>query len=215
MVDPCKKIHDFQLINEKVMLVQYQYVKEFGFGGKKSNIFIAAFTNCFARLKLYSELYKLGDRVIYYDTDSIIYVTKDGEYDPELGDYLGEFTNELQCKDVGCKDNGCTKRHYIVEFISAGPKNYSYKTEIGTTKCKVRGFTLNKYNSLIINFDSMRNMVTAPEGADVSVTVTDPAKITRHKTRSILYNRPMSKSYRMVYDKRVILQDYDTRPYGL
>ena len=182
--------------------------------GKKSNIFIAAFTTCFARLKLYSELYKLGDRVIYYDTDSIIYVTKDGEYDPELGDYLGEFMNELQCNDVGCKDNGCTKRHYIVEFISAGPKNYSYKTEIGTTKCKVRGFTLNKCNSLIINFDSMRDMVTAPEGADISVTVTDPAKITRNKTRSILYNRPMSKSYRMVYDKRVILQDYDTRPYG-
>ena len=214
MVDSCKKIHDFQLINDKVMLIQYQYVKEFGFGRKKSNIFIAAFTTCFARLKLYSELYKLGDRVIYYDTDSIIYVTRDGEYDPELGDYLGEFTNELQCKDVGCKDKSCTKRHYIVEFISAGPKNYSYQTEIGTTKCKVRGFTLNKCNSLKINFDFMRDMVTAPEGADVSVTVTDPAKITRHKTKSILYNRSLSKSYRMVYDKRAILPDYDTRPYG-
>ena len=60
----------------------------------------------------------------------------------------------------------------------------------------------------------MRDMVTAPEGADVSVTVTDPAKITRHKTKSILYNRSLSKSYRMVYDKRAILPDYDTRPYG-
>ena len=62
---------------------------------------------------------------------------------------------------VGCNVTGCLKRHYIEEFISAGPKNHSYRTDIQTTKCKVRGFTLNKCTSMLTNFDFMKEMVTA------------------------------------------------------
>ena len=40
-------------------MVQYRYIKEFENGGKKTNIFIAAFTTFFARLKLYSEIHLL------------------------------------------------------------------------------------------------------------------------------------------------------------
>jgi hypothetical protein len=159
-------------------------------------------------------MHHLGNRVLYHDTDSIIYLSREGDYEPELGDFLGEFTDELGCKDIGCKTPDCTKRHYIVEFLSAGPKNYTYKTDVGTTKCKVRGFTLNKTNSAIINFDSMKDIVTAPKGSNANRTVIDRSKITRHKTKSIIYNRPQSKKYQMVYDKRVLLPNYETRPYG-
>ena len=214
MVDPYKEIHDFQLINETILLLQYRQVKEVGFGGKKSNVFIAAFTTCFARLKLYEELQRLGSRVLYMDTDSLIYVSRDGDYEPKLGDYLGEFTNELTCKAVGCKKIDCKERHYIAEFLSAGPKNYSYRTDIGTSNCKVRGFTLNKTNSLLINFDFMKELVITPDGTNISRTITEPTKITRHKTKSVIYNRPLSKTYKKVYDKRVILPNYETRPYG-
>ena len=35
---------------------------------------------------------------------------------PKIGEFLGDLTSELDDDD------------YIVEFVSAGPKNYSFKT---------------------------------------------------------------------------------------
>jgi hypothetical protein len=49
------------------------------------------------------------------------------------GEYLGDLTDEIDPKDG----------NYIVEFVSAGPKNYAYKTDKGVTKCTIKGFTLN------------------------------------------------------------------------
>ncbi len=85
-------------------------------GNSNTNCVIGAFVTAQARLKLLSELNKLGDRVLYYDTDSIIYIHIEGLYNPSLGNFLGDFTNELI-------DN-----ESIVEFASGGPKNYAYKT---------------------------------------------------------------------------------------
>ena len=39
----------------------------------KTNIFIAIYTTAHARLKLYSALETLQERVLYFDTDSVIY----------------------------------------------------------------------------------------------------------------------------------------------
>ena len=73
---------------------------------------IAAYTTAQARLKLYSFLERLGERVLYYDTDSIIYLSREGsaEYELPLGDYLGDLTDEL-AKDYGAGS-------YITEFAS-------------------------------------------------------------------------------------------------
>ena len=95
------------------------------------NIFVACFTTCYARLKLYEELERLDQRVVYSDTDSIIFTQDDGQYQPPLGKYLGEFKDEL-------------KGDHIVEFCSGGPKTYGYKTARGAVERKVRGFTLNR-----------------------------------------------------------------------
>ncbi len=91
------------------------------YGNHKTNVVITSQ----ARLKLYSELELLNDRVLYCDTDSIIYVSRPNKYDPKLGDYLGEFTNEIDPKDG----------NYIQEFVSTGLKSYAYKTDTGHTKC--------------------------------------------------------------------------------
>ena len=93
----------------------------------KCNIFIAAFTTCWARLKLYEELKRGGEQILYYDTDSILLNIDDSNpnhYRPVTGDFLGELTDELWDK----KDQ---KFHHIVEFASAGPKNYGYVTDHG------------------------------------------------------------------------------------
>ena len=34
--------------------------------------------------------------VNYFDTDSVIYVSKDGEWEPPTGSYLGELIDELE-----------------------------------------------------------------------------------------------------------------------
>ena len=92
----------------------------------------------------------LGKRVLYFDTDSVVFLedTNDpDQHQPILGDYLGEFTNELDDDD------------YIGEFVSAGPKNYGYKTKKGKVECKVRGFRLNSEGKTQLNYDVMRQNV--------------------------------------------------------
>ena len=38
------------------------------------NVFVACFTTAWARLRLYEALPLLGERVLYYETDSVIYL---------------------------------------------------------------------------------------------------------------------------------------------
>ena len=141
----------------------------------------------------------VGDRCLYYDTDSCIYVSRPGLLEPLTGDYLGDLTNELP--------PDCS----IEEFISAGPKNYAYRLTNGTEVCKVRGFTLNFKNCKIINFKAIKDIVVhGQEGK----TVVNPNKISRDARKRKIYNRVESKKYKMVYNKRVILPDLSTVPYG-
>ncbi len=95
-------------------------------------------------MRLYKELFKIDERVLYFDSDSIIFISKENHYEPELSDYLGKFTNEI-------KDD-----NYIEEFVSAGPKNYGYKLNNGQTSCKIKGFSVNFIASESLNFQSMK-----------------------------------------------------------
>ena len=73
----------------------------------------------YACLELFKALHK--ENVLYYDTDSVIYVedlTK-GRY-LETGRFLGEMTDELS-------DSKSTEK-WIEQFSSASPKSYSYRT---------------------------------------------------------------------------------------
>ena len=52
--------------------------------------YLATFTTHKARLKRYNILEKIDRNVLYYDTDSVIYVNKLKENDVPLGAYLGD-----------------------------------------------------------------------------------------------------------------------------
>ena len=110
--------------------VEWIYKKDCQPEDNKTNIYLVTITTCLARLKLYSVLEKVNRNVLYYNTDSVMYVSSPGKYDPPIGDYLGELTNEMK------------KGEHIAEFVSGGPKNYAYKT-----------------NSQLINFESVKRMV--------------------------------------------------------
>src|SRR3569832_1468289 len=120
-----------------------------------TNPVIATYTTCHARLKLYSYIEKLDKRVLYFDTNSIIYTARHGEPVIATGTNLGDMTNELKDFNRGA---------YIVEFVSAGPKNYGYKVydtilNNESTFVKIRGFMLNRQTSRFVNFEKLYQMV--------------------------------------------------------
>ena len=107
--------------------VQYTLQEEDESISPNLNIVVACFTTCWARLKLYDALDILQERVLHKDTDSVVFLSAQGMPKPPLGDYLGDFTDELLPDD------------YMVEFAPGGPKNYGYKTHKGEEDCKVQG----------------------------------------------------------------------------
>jgi len=109
---------------------------------KVKNVFIAAFTTAYARLKQYSYLELMQDKIFYIDTDSLIYVVKKGG---KLSG--GDLTDEL---------GGDT----IQEFVAAGPKSYAYQTKIQkNVSMRVKGITQTHECSEKVNFDSVKELV--------------------------------------------------------
>ena len=168
---------------------------------------IAAYTTAQARLKLYSYLRPLGDRVLYCDTDSIVFTTEPGQWKPPLGDYLEDLTEVPDSK---------APNNTITHFVCEGPKNYAYTLSQPNRKgetsiCKVRGITLNFKNALDINFNTLHRMVTNMG----QVRVVDEHKITRNPTTGHIITKTERKDYKIVFDKRVITHDFNTIPYGI
>ena len=124
-------IHRIKIVNEHVVEVYHSFQEVCDPIQTNVNIFIACFTTSYARLKLYNALDILKERVLYMDTDSVIYTQKPTESSIPIGNYLGQFSNELD------------EVYHIVEYVAAGPKNHAYNTFKGKQCCKVRGFTLN------------------------------------------------------------------------
>ena len=194
---------DAVFVNEEMVELRYENTKNFIETNCKTNMVIAAFTTAYARLRLYETLEVLQERVLYYDTDSVIFISKPGEPEPSTGRYLGELTDEL---------NG----GHITTFISGGPKNYCYRTNNGKVEIKVRGITLNCDALQKINLSSVRALVYLHAECAVTgrITIDIPFKITRNTRTKEIETKRMKKDYRIVYDKRVIMEDYKTLPYG-
>ena len=120
---------------------------------KNTNVYIACFTTSHARLMLYNKLDYLKAKVLYFDTDSIIYAndgTKNTDscryHDIETGDMLGDMTDELSGKRIS-------------SFVSTGPKSYSFKYGDNEQKSAIKGFTLNHESNNLLNHDSLSKIV--------------------------------------------------------
>ena len=92
------------------------------------------------------------------------------------------------------------------------------------THCKIRGFTLNYKNSLVLNFDSLKEIICKYGSKPVRVRasknenklkVVNECKITRERWTRRIANKREEKEYQVVFDKRIILgKGEDTIPYG-
>jgi len=96
---------------------------------------------------LYAALDILQERVQYTDSDSVIFFSLPHENNPPLGDFFGDFKDELGEDDL------------ITEFASAGPKNYGYLMNKEKEECKVRGISLNSESVKQLNYKVLRQNV--------------------------------------------------------
>ena len=194
---------DADLVSDDIIEIRYEYTDNFIKPDAKTNVVIAAFTTAYARLKLYGVLDMLQEGVMYYDTDSVIFVRKLNEPEPPLGNHLGELTDELGGE-------------YITVFASGGPKNYCYRMNSGKVETKVSGITLDCTARQKVNFEVIRGLVYLHAKCQVTgqVSVDIPFRITRNTRTKEIETKRMKKDYRIVYNKRVIMDDYKTLPYG-
>lgn len=204
--NPFVNVNSALPVSEDTLIVNYEFKEESYQPLSTTNVCLAAYTTTQARLKLYSYLERLGDRVLYYDTDSVIFVQKDGEFEPSVGDFIGDMTDELQDYGVGS---------YITEFVSGGPKNYSYRFYTTNEKeekvvCKVKGICLNYNASQLVNFESIKEMVLNPDIEPVKIISTN---IRRTKTHEVV-TRQETKVYKPNSLKRKFHEDHSSVPFG-
>ena len=202
-----KNVSTLRICNDDVLEVVSTDINDNVIPSNKTNVFIAAFTTAWARLKLYEALDQLQKQVLYYDTDSVIYHCKQGQPSIPVGDYLGQFTDELEGDDI------------ITEFISGGAKNYGYTTRAGKTECKVRGFSLNVRGKEVINFQTLKSNILSeinnPQEERRVIAVHNPNHFKRDTTNKKIKLVHQVKKYGVVFDKRVL--DPDTKisyPFG-
>lgn len=206
MTSPTKIINNLLVVNEDTMIATWENKEEAVEPLSTVNVCIAAYTTAQARLKLYTYLEQLKERVLYYDTDSVIYISKEGEPEPPTGNYIGDMTDELE--EYG---NGS----YITEFVSGGPKNYSYK--VWSTKlekemlvCKVKGINLNYESSQLVNFSTIKDMVLSADNTPIMIKSTNFRRNKIHEVITVTEE----KRYQIKAEKRKFLPNYDSVPYG-
>ena len=169
---------NFQFINDDMVQMTYNFKDQFVDNSKNTNVYVACFTTSHARLMLYDKLDYLNEKVLYFDTDSIIYAD-DGTKNIETGDMLGDMTDEISGKGIS-------------SFASTGPKSYSFKYGDNEQKSAIKGFTLNHENSNLLNRDSL-SKVARKEIREI--TIVNENKITR-KNREIV-NKYCEKGIQM------------------
>ena len=77
----------------------YNFKDQFVDNSNNTNIYIACFTTSHARLMLHDKLDYLNEKVLYFDTDSIIY-DDDNTKNIKTGDMLGDMTDEISGKGI-------------------------------------------------------------------------------------------------------------------
>ena len=176
---------NFQFINDDMVKMTDNFKYQFVDNSKNTNIYIACFTTSHARLMLYNKLDYLKEKVLYFDTDSIIYAD-DGIKNIKSGDMLGDMTDEISGKRIN-------------SFASTGPESYSFKYGDNEQKSAIKGFTLNHENNNLLNHDSLSKIVRKQIR---EMTIVNENKIAR-KNREIV-NEYCEKVFKFGYDKRVI-----------
>jgi hypothetical protein len=192
------------LIDAECAYVQYIENESDNTSLINTNVALAGFITSQARLRLYKEMEKIGkDRLIYCDTDSLVYINSPTEYNIPDGEMLGEWENETSTKENPCNP--------ITYFVALAPKSYGYKTQFGQGDIKCKGITLNCENSKKYTLESLDDLITG--------------KINHIDTKKMMFNKDSKKGeirteivkkvikFDRTKTKSNIQDDYTTQPF--
>lgn len=209
------QLTSLDFINENLARVTYVKTESSSPTLKNRNVVVASFVTAYARLELFDVINKLGENVLYFDTDSIIYIN-DIDNEVETGEFLGDLTDEL---NVDKRDS----EKWIEQFCSTGPKSYAYITNVytrthndGKTELKqdeiihAKGFSLKADKNKSITFESISSCI---ENNEKTIKVTYKEKIKRDNMQNI-FVQDETKTFKFTFDKRVVHDDFFTTPFG-
>ena len=144
-VDPMT--FDYRQVGSNSFKVHYEYKEAFLKMSGNTNVWIAAKVTEHARCVLHQRALEIGEeKVLYCDTDSLIYLHKKTE-PMNIGRGLGKFTDEKK---------GC----YIEEYYAVAPKCYFLKIrEEPDLEKKAKGIQLTLANQERIHVPALREML--------------------------------------------------------
>ena len=200
--DDTLSVVKIMVLTDDMLQVRYEVFREAVDVNPNGNVVVGAFVTAHARLRLYSQLECLGERVLYHDTDSIIYTTQGDQPEVEIGNRLGQWADEC----------GNPEEDWLVEFVALGPKTYAYRTHRGECVVKCKGFSLTPAVRDRVDLGGLLDLLTERED---EIAVCYPRKIVREPESKRLKTMSQTKHLRVVYTKRARQADgIKTLPYG-
>ena len=205
------------MVNEETLLVNYQMTEDENCNNSRTSYAIAAFVTSWARLellKVIDEIELIPRRIMYMDTDSVIFSYKNGDIKPATGDYLGNLTDEI-IKDYG-ENAICTK------FCSLGPKVYameilSENSPQPFVPIKVKGISLTEKVLDLVNFKTFITLAKEFVENEGDVIKCQEIKLPQMQIRptklQTIETKYFEKIFRTMSEKRRIIGN-DTLPFG-
>lgn len=158
----------------------------------KSSYPVGVYVAAWGRLELWKTLHQLGERVVYHDTDSIIYHYD--EENPENNVKEGSQLGEWEAEEDGA---------FITEIACVAPKMYAYKVENreGQPKIKLKGVQLSVSTDDQVNFDFFKDLAMGIPPEDNGI---EQLKFEWLRSREMMVTYLFKKSLAGRYDKGII-----------
>ena len=171
----------------------------------------AVFTTANARIRLYAMLEWLHpSQLCYCDTDSVMFIYDEtnpehkapinSETNPEtvkFGNSLGDWEDEF-------------KGGWIKELVIGGAKSYAYISNKNKTVIKQKGITLDRANSSLVTFETMRDMILE----DKPIQSEKRYQFRWGNETKDITTVFIGRSIRSTISEKRTINGYDTLPFG-
>uniref|UniRef100_A0A914N3P3 DNA-directed DNA polymerase n=4 Tax=Meloidogyne TaxID=189290 RepID=A0A914N3P3_MELIC len=214
--DPSIIIDTVEGLTEDVILISYIKKKEFVEEHDSSNVIISLWTTSAARIHLLHAMQQVvrtpDCKLLYTDTDSLIFSHPIDNCPLQLGPHLGEFTDEYP--DFN-----------ILEFCSGGAKQYGLKMEKKDEPnsetvyvLKVRGITLN-WDAIInqgMRYEAFKEKIfNFVKGDNFPITILYPNFLRPSVKDGSVTTLPLKKNYKPYVGKGVVRpSDFSVLDFG-